>query len=84
MTYECHKGYYRANGKALAMDETEGLVKVLTDSSHHIIGCQIYGAHAADMVQEVCSLMNVGATIDQMADIVRIHPTLNEILDMTH
>lgn len=84
MAYECHKGYYRANGKALAMDETEGLVKVLTDSSRHIIGCHIYGAHAADMVQEVCSLMNVGATIDQMADIVRIHPTLNEILDMTH
>lgn len=84
MEYECHKGYYRANGKALAMDETEGLVKVLTDSTRHIIGCHIYGAHAADMVQEVCSLMNVDATIDQMADIVRIHPTLNEILDMTH
>ena len=84
MAYECHKGYYRANGKALAMDETEGLVKVLTDSSRLIIGCHIYGAHAADMVQEGCSLMNVGATIDQMADIVRIHPTLNEILDMTH
>ena len=38
----------------------------------------------ADMVQEVCSLMNMNATLDQMADIVRIHPTLNEILDLTH
>ncbi len=84
MEYGCHKGYYRANGKALAMQETEGLVKVLTDSTLHIIGCHIYGAHAADMVQEVCSLMNMNATLDQMADIVRIHPTLNEILDMTH
>ena len=84
MEYGCHKGYYRANGKALAMQETEGLVKVLTDSTFHIIGCHIYGAHAADMVQEVCSLMNMNATLDQMADIVRIHPTLNEILDMTH
>ena len=84
MEYGCHKGYYRANGKALAMQETEGLVKVLTDSTRHIIGCHIYGAHAADMVQEVCSLMNMNATLDQMADIVRIHPTLNEILDMTH
>ena len=64
--------------------ETEGLVKVLTDSTLHIIGCHIYGAHAADIVQEVCSLMNMNATLDQMADIVRIHPTLNEILDMTH
>ncbi len=84
MEYGCHKGYYRANGKALAMQETEGLVKVLTDSTLHIIGCHIYGAHAADMVQEVCSLMNMNATLDQMADIVRIHPTLNEILDLTH
>ena len=84
MEYGCHKGYYRANGKALAMQETEGLVKVLTDSTRHIIGCHIYGAHAADMVQEVCSLMNMNATLDQMADIVRIHPTLNEILDLTH
>lgn len=84
MEYGCHKGYYRANGKALAMQETEGLVKVLTDSTCHIIGCHIYGAHAADMVQEVCSLMNMNATLDQMADIVRIHPTFNEILDMTH
>ena len=84
MEYECHKGYYRANGKALAKQETEGLVKVLTDSARHIIGCHIYGAHAADMVQEVCSLMNMNATLDQMADIVRIHPTLNEILDLTH
>ena len=84
MEYGCNKGYYRANGKALAMQETEGLVKVLTDSTLHIIGCHIYGAHAADIVQEVCSLMNMNATLDQMADIVRIHPTLNEILDMTH
>ena len=84
MEYGCHKGYYRANGKALAMQETEGMVKLLTDSTLHIIGCHIYGAHAADMVQEVCSLMNMNATLDQMADIVRIHPTLNEILDMTH
>ena len=84
MEYGCHKGYYRANGKALAMQETEGMVKLLTDSTLHIIGCHIYGAHAADMVQEVCSLMNMNATLDQMADIVRIHPTLNEILDLTH
>lgn len=84
LEYNCHKGYYRSNGKALAMQETEGLVKVLTDSTRHIIGCHIYGAHATDMVQEVCSLMNLNATIDQMSDIVRIHPTLNEILDMTH
>ena len=80
MEYTCKKGYYRANGKALAMEETDGLVKILTDVSGRIIGCHVLGAHAADMVQEVASLMNLGVTIDQLADIVHIHPTLSEVL----
>lgn len=78
--YTCHKGYYRANGKALAMDETEGIVKVLSDSSDRIIGCHVYGAHAADLVQEATALMAMGATVRQLHDIVHIHPTLSEIL----
>ncbi|MBR5655961.1 MAG: dihydrolipoyl dehydrogenase [Prevotella sp.] len=78
--YECHKGYYRANGKALAMGETEGIVKLLTDAKGRIIGCHILGAHAADMVQEVAALMNRDATIDQLRQITHIHPTLEEIL----
>jgi dihydrolipoamide dehydrogenase len=78
--YRCLKGYYRANGKALAMDESEGMVKVLVDADGHLIGCHVYGAHAADLVQEASSLMAMGATIDQLRDIVHIHPTLSEIL----
>ena len=82
--YTCHKSHYRANGKALAMDETEGLVKVLADSENHIIGCHAFGAHAADMIQEVAALMSMGATVQQLGDIIRIHPTVNELLDLTH
>lgn len=78
--YTCHKGYYRANGKALAMDETDGMVKVLSDSNDRIIGCHVYGAHAADLVQEATALMAMGATVRQLHDIVHIHPTLSEIL----
>ena len=78
--YTCHKGYYRANGKALAMGETEGLVKLLTDAEGRIIGCHIVGAHAADMVQEVAALMCRDTTIDQLRQITHIHPTLSEIL----
>ena len=79
-TYTCHKGYYRSNGKALAMDETEGLVKLLTDADDRIIGCHILGAHAADLVQEVSALMCRDTTLQQLRDIVHIHPTLSEIL----
>ena len=80
MTYTCRKGYYRANGKALAMDETEGFVKLMADGEGRIIGCHLFGAHAADLVQEVSSLMALGATTNQLRDIVHIHPTLSEIL----
>ena len=80
IAYTCHKGYYRSNGKALAMDEAEGLVKLLADDNGSIIGCHVYGAHAADIVQEAASLMAMKATIAQLRDIVHIHPTLSEIL----
>ena len=75
-----HKGYYRANGKALTMNATEGLVKLFTDADDRIIGCHILGAHAADMVQEIAALMNRDATLTQLRETIHIHPTLGEIL----
>lgn len=78
--FTCHKGYYRSNGKALAMNATEGLVKLLTDADDRIIGCHILGAHAADLVQEISALMCRDTTLQQLHDIVHIHPTLSEIL----
>lgn len=78
--FTCHKGYYRANGKALAIDATEGIAKLFTDADDRIIGCHILGAHAADLVQEVAALMNRDTTLAQLRDIVHIHPTLSEIL----
>ena len=78
--FTCHKGYYRSNGKALAMNATEGLVKLLTDADDRIIGCHVLGAHAADLVQEISALMCRDTTLQQLRDIVHIHPTLSEIL----
>lgn len=78
--FACHKGYYRSNGKALAMNATEGLVKLLTDADDRIIGCHVLGAHAADLVQEISALMCRDTTLQQLRDIVHIHPTLSEIL----
>ena len=81
--YVCKKGYYRANGKALAMNETDGLVKLLAGNDGRLIGCHIYGAHASDMVQEISSLMTKGATMKELADMIHTHPTLSEILQET-
>ena len=79
--YECRKAFHRANGKALAMGEPEGMVKLLSEpGAGRIVGCHAYGAHAADMVQEVSSLMCLGATIAQLRTMVHIHPTLGEMV----
>lgn len=78
--YVCKKSFWRANGKALAMNETEGMLKLFVLPDGQIIGCHAYGAHSSDMIQEVSVLMCKGTTIDELADMVHIHPTLSEIL----
>lgn len=78
--YICQKHYYRANGKALAMNETEGMLKLLAGKNGLIIGCHVYGAHAADLVQEVSVLMCRNTTLQQLHDMTHIHPTLSEII----
>jgi dihydrolipoamide dehydrogenase len=78
--YVCKKSFWRANGKALAMNESDGLLKLIVSSQGEILGCHAYGAHAADLIQEVSALMCRHTTVEQLAHIVHIHPTLSEIL----
>ena len=81
IAYECRKSFWRANGKALAMNETEGMLKLfVSPEDGAILGCHAYGAHSADIVQEVSVLMCKHTTIAELADMVHIHPTLSEIL----
>ena len=78
--YLCRKAFWRANGKAMAMNQTEGMLKLFSDAEDRIIGCHAYGAHAADIIQEVSVLMCRDTTVTQLRDMVHIHPTLGEIL----
>ena len=79
--FVCKKSFWRANGKALAMNESEGLLKLfVAPSDGKILGCHAYGAHSADIVQEVSVLMCRNTTVSQLRDMVHIHPTLSEIL----
>ena len=78
--YVCKKSFWRANGKALAMGETEGLLKLFASPSGDILGAHAYGAHSADIIQEVSVLMCKRTTLSELADMVHIHPTLSEIL----
>lgn len=81
LAYECRKAFWRANGKALTMNETEGMLKLFSEpGSGRILGCHAYGAHSADIIQEVSSLMCRDTMVAQLRDMVHIHPTLGEIL----
>ena len=87
-SYTCRKAFWRANGKAMAMNETEGMLKLFVSPPSQggagggslILGCHAYGAHSADIVQEVSALMCRETTLEQLRDIIHIHPTLSEIL----
>jgi dihydrolipoamide dehydrogenase len=80
IAYKVGKAFHRANGKALAMGETEGMVKLMSDAEGTILGCHAFGAHSADLVQEVAALMCRDTTVEQLQNIVHIHPTLSELL----
>ena len=81
IAYECRKSFWRANGKALAMRETEGMLKLfVAPQDGLLLGCHAYGAHAADIVQEVAALICRDTTVWQLRDIIHIHPTLSETL----
>jgi dihydrolipoamide dehydrogenase len=63
------------------MGATEGLLKLFVSSlDGRLLGCHAYGAHTADIVQELSVLMCRQTTVSELADMVHIHPTLSEIL----
>ena len=78
--YRCRKAFWRSNGKALAMDEAEGMLKLFTDEGGGLLGCHAFGSHAADIVQEVSSLICMGTSLGELRGMVHIHPTLSEVL----
>ena len=75
------KSFYRANGKALSMNASEGYCKILEEEkSGKILGCHILGAHASDIIQEVAALMTRDGTVYDLSSIIHAHPTLSEIV----
>ena len=72
---------YRALGKAHAMGEITGLVKIIADeASDKVLGVHICGAHATDMVHEGALAMKMGATARDLGNMVHAHPTLAEAM----
>ena len=78
---EVRKKMYRTNGRALAMNEAEGYIKLCVSATDGTsLSCHAFGAHSADIVQEVSALMCKNTTLHELHEMVHIHPTLGEIL----
>lgn len=80
LEFRAVKGMFRSNGKALAMGEPDGLVKLLLTPDGHILGCSIVGPHAADLIAEVALAMSAGLTASTLTATIHAHPTLSEAL----
>lgn len=88
---KCLKSFFRANGKAVTMGETDGFCKLVVAAEPkegcespyapgYILGCHLYGPHASDIVQEACALITRKATLKEFESIIHTHPTLTEVL----
>jgi dihydrolipoamide dehydrogenase len=72
---------FRANGKALAQGEHDGLVKVVAESKYgQILGVHIVGPHASDLIQEGTLALMLESTLDELEATIHPHPTLSEAL----
>jgi dihydrolipoamide dehydrogenase len=72
---------YMSSGAAQAMGDINGFVKIVGDSeSGEILGVHMIGQHATDLIGEVVTLMTMEASVEDLAEAIKPHPTLSETL----
>ncbi|MEK4344385.1 dihydrolipoyl dehydrogenase [Paenibacillus sp. FSL P4-0184] len=75
------KSSFGINGRALALREAEGFVKIVADpTSGIVIGAQIVGVEASTLVSELALAIEMGATVEDLAMTIHPHPTLGEVI----
>lgn len=80
ISYKKNKFLFGANGKALALGEGEGLIKVISDDNNVILGVHILGPHASDLILEGTILVEKKMTVSDIKEVIHSHPTLGEAL----
>ena len=79
VAYTVGKFPFTANGRARAMGDTDGFVKILADkTSDRLLGAHILGPDAGTLIAELATAMEFGASSEDVARICHAHPTLNE------
>ena len=80
-TVQVAKFPWGASGRALTLDRTDGLTKLIIDpESERILGVGIVGAHAGELIAEGVLAVEMGATVRDLAEVVHPHPTLSETM----
>ncbi len=70
---------FAASGRATASGEPTGFVKVVADeSSGRVLGVHVVGHGAADLIGEASLALRMGATLDDLAATIHVHPTFSE------
>ncbi|PIC63047.1 dihydrolipoyl dehydrogenase [Sporosarcina sp. P13] len=70
-----------ANGKALAMGETEGFIKIIAEETYgEILGAVIVASNATELIQEVAVMKHAEGTMHELANFVQAHPTVSEAI----
>jgi dihydrolipoyl dehydrogenase len=68
----------QANGRALTMEATDGIVKVIADGEDRVIGAHILAPAAGEMIAVLTAAVAKGLTLREVGDLIYIHPTLSE------
>src|SRR5690606_6951009 len=80
LDYVASKFPYAANGRALALEATDGFVKLITRKEDGLlIGAQVAGESASDIIAELGLAIEAGMTAEDVAMTIHAHPTLGEI-----
>ncbi len=70
---------FAANGRAIAADATDGFVKIIADAkTDKLLGCQIVGRGAGELISEVVAHMEYGGSAEDLARTIHAHPTMSE------
>ncbi len=77
--YKTSKFMFGANGKALTLGESDGLVKIIaSNEDNKVLGVHIIGPHANDLIHEGALAISNGLTVEHIANTIHAHPTLSE------
>ena len=72
---------FRALGKAVAIGQTEGFVKIIFDQKYgELLGCHIIGSNATDLISEVSLARDLETTYNEILKSIHPHPTLSEAI----